>query len=80
MYPLIYKFGPEKGRLFLFVGVFLLTTIGGMALSSIDLNSEIPPILSFIDKYGFIIFPTIVLIVQYVSYLVSLKIYSNKEF
>ncbi len=81
MYPFIYKFGNEKGRLFLFIIVFLITALGGALLSVININEINPPaIISFIDKYGFYIMPALTLIILYISYIVSLKIFQNKDF
>lgn len=81
MYPFIYKFGNEKGRLFLFIIVFLITALGGALLSVIDINEINPPaIITFIDKFGFYIMPVLTLVILYISYIVSLKIFRNKDF
>lgn len=81
MYPFIYKFGNEKGRLFLFIIVFLVTALGGALFSAININEINPPaIISFIDEYGFYIMPVLTLVMLYISYIISLKIFKNKDF
>jgi len=81
MYPLIYKFGNEKGRLFLFIGIFLITAIGGLIFKTIDLSGiNKPAIIDFIDKFGLYLLPIVSLFILYMSYLISVKIYKNKDF
>ncbi len=81
MYPLIYKFGNEKGRLFLFIGVFLITAVGGVIFNTIDTSGiNKPAIIDFLDKFGLYLLPMVSLAMLYISYLVSIKIYKSKEF
>lgn len=79
MYPLIYKYGVEKGRIGLFIMVFLVTILGGLLIKSVD-NNLINNINNFLNSYGLILIPVISCILLYVSYLISNRIYSNKEF
>lgn len=79
MYPLIFKFGVEKGRIFLFVGTFLITTAIGLLASVIDWSS-IESMLKVFNNYWYIIIPIILIMMLYISYKISYKIYIEKEF
>ena len=77
MYPLIFKFGAEKGRIWLFVGVFLSVTI----ISIIFKNISIPAsIITFFSNYYVILLLSFIVVAMTISYIVSKKIYSKKEF
>lgn len=76
MYPCFYKFGSEKGRIFMFVGVFAIMAILGLLFSNINIES----FLNSIEKYLCIMIPIILFIFLLSSYIISLKIYNNKEF
>lgn len=79
MYPLIFKFGIEKGRIGLFVLTFAITGIVGLCSKAVKIN--IPTnIISFFNSYYFIIIPIILIVVLLISYKISEKIYSQKEF
>ena len=78
MYPLIYKMGIEKARVVIFFLVFGFIALGSILLKTLD--------LSFLDNVslktnyliiGLIIF---IIIMTFLSYLISLKIYSKKEY
>lgn len=76
LYPFIYKFGIEKGRLLILVVAFALSGIIGMIFTTINLSN----LLSFLYKYGMYIIPLLSLIVIYISYKISMKLYLRKEF
>lgn len=77
MYPLIFKFGAEKGRIWLFVGVFLSVTI----ISIIFKNISIPAsIITFFSNYYVILLLSFIVVAMTISYIVSKNIYSKKEF
>lgn len=79
MFPLIFKFGSEKGRIYLFILVFGIALVGTLISKAIDLNS----LINNLDKLGnllFVIIPLICIIVLIISYFISSKIYLNKEF
>lgn len=79
VYPLIFKYGMEKGRVLLFVLAFVF--VGVIELFSKVVNITIPTnIVSFFDSYWFIIVPIILILVLFTSYKISDKIYSKKEF
>lgn len=79
MYPIIFKFGIEKGRMlvfaFIFGGVFL---IGGM--SKIISPDIMKSITTFLDNYYYFVLPLFMVGSIAISYLVSIKIYLKKEF
>ncbi len=79
MYPIIYKFGVEKARIGIFIIVFGLVIIGGFLLQYLDL-SFIAQSLSFLENYLVIIIILVTIIMVYVSYKISEKIFSKKEF
>lgn len=79
VYPLIFKYGMEKGRVLLFVLAFVF--VGVIELFSKVVNITIPTnIVSFFDSYWFIIVPIILILILFTSYKISDKIYSKKEF
>lgn len=79
LYPIIFKFGIEKGRIGLFVIVFGITAVIG-GLSKI-INWEAPMgLISFIEKYWLAIIPVIAIIILSISYKISEHIYLTKEF
>lgn len=79
MYPLIFKFGIEKGRIGLFALTFAIIGIIGLfkKIIKIDISTNI---ISFVNSYWFVIIPIIIVIVLLISYKVSEKIYLKKEF
>ena len=79
VYPLIFKYGMEKGRVLLFVLAFVF--VGVIELFSKVVNITIPTnVASFFDSYWFIIVPIILILILFTSYKISDKIYSKKEF
>ena len=79
MYPIIYKYGVEKARIGIFIIVFGLVVVGGFLLQYLDL-SFIAKSLSFLEDYLIIILIGITIIMVYISYIISQKIFSKKEF
>lgn len=81
MYPLIYKFGCEKGRIVLFALAFLISGLVGLVGMKLqDMNIDVSNIIGFLDKYGLPIIIAIDLIGLQISYKISEKIYSKKDF
>lgn len=79
MYPLIFKFGIEKGRIGLFALTFAI--VGIIGLLSKVIKIDIPTnIISFLDNYWFIVIPIVLIVILLISYKISEKIYLNKEF
>ena len=77
MYPLIFRYGIEKGRLGLFVLTFILLALIELFSKIINIPENI---ISFFNRYYFIITPVILLLVLLISYKISEKIYLKKEF
>ena len=79
MYPAMYKFGPEKARIGIFVAVFGVVIIGGLIAKYVDLSTIIKMIESSIDTYWMIVFPVAMILMLYLSYKISERIYFKKE-
>lgn len=79
MFPLMYKFGVEKGRIGIFLGVFGMSGLIGFLFKY--LNIKIPNnVIQIFNDYWFIILPIIIILMILVSYNISKKIYLKKEF
>ena len=79
MYPFIFKYGMEKGRIGLFVISFAIVGIIGLLSSVLKIN--IPTnVVTFFDIYWFVIIPLISIVLLLISYKISEKIYLKKEF
>lgn len=79
MYPLIFKYGSEKGRIGLFVIVFLIVTLLGIVSNQID-PIALEKTLKIIEKYLYVVVPIFIILMNYISYKISEKIYFKKEF
>lgn len=79
MFPLIFKFGVEKGRIGLFVGVFTIAGLLGFIFTGIDLENA-TGFIEIFNKYYYILIPLVAVILLVISYFVSKKIYLKKEF
>lgn len=79
IYPFLFKYGTEKGRLAMVALSFII--IGGLAIISkmpkfkISIES-----LVFLTKYGTVILIILSITLIAISYLISKKIFSKKEF
>lgn len=78
IYPLIFKYGIEKGRIFMFIGVFLIVSIIDILFKFIDINIS-NSFLNILDKYFLLIITIISIIILSISYKISNKIYLKKE-
>ena len=79
LYPIVFKFGATNGRIILFAVVFGIAGIGALISQFVDMT----PIINMInelDNYVLIAIPIISVILLGISYLISNKIYQNKEF
>lgn len=79
MFPMIFKFGVEKGRIGLFVGVFAIAGLLGFIFTGIDLENA-TGFIEIFNKYYYILIPLVAVILLVISYFVSKKIYLKKEF
>ncbi len=79
LYPIVFKFGATNGRIILFAVVFGIAGIGALIAQFVDMTSIIN-MINRLDSYSLIAIPIISVILIGISYLISNKIYQNKEF
>lgn len=79
LYPLLFKYGSEKGRIILLVGVFGISGIGVLLMNNVKIDSTCN-FIKFLDTYGLPIIAIASVVSLIVSYKISKKIYFNKEF
>ena len=79
LYPIVFKFGATNGRIILFAVVFGIAGIGTLIAQFVDMTSIIN-MINRLDSYSLIAIPIISAILLGISYLISNKIYQNKEF
>lgn len=78
--PLIYKFGIEKSRIGIFIGIFGIVGIASILMKN-GLTIQIPQsIITFLDQYWILLIPIFIVFILFVSYKVSEQIYLKKEF
>ena len=79
LYPIVFKFGATNGRIILFVVVFGVAGIGALIAQFVDMTSIIN-MINRLDSYSLIAIPVISIILLSISYVISNRIYKNKEF
>lgn len=79
LYPIVFKFGATNGRIILFAVVFGIAGIGALIAQFVD-TTPIINMINRLDSYSLIAIPIISAILLSISYLISNKIYQNKEF
>lgn len=79
MYPLIFKVGLEKGRIFLFVFFIGVSALLGLVFQNIKISLPVE-VIRFLDHYLIVILPLVMIILLYISYKISEKIVQKKEF
>ena len=80
--PSIYKWGAEKGRIQMFILVFILIAIIagiGFLIMKANVNIDLEMIENFMNKFGIALLIASIVAMYYISYKVSYKIYNNKE-
>lgn len=80
--PSIYKWGAEKGRIQMFILIFILVLlIMGIVYiaGNITFNIDLGILESILGNYGIILELAIICIMYYISYRISNRIYKNKE-
>ena len=76
--PSIYKWGAEKGRIQMFVIIFIIIImVAGIVyvLLKTGLNINLVNINNFFNKFGIVILLTSLIIMYYISYKISYKIF-----
>lgn len=79
LYPIIFKFGATNGRIIMFALVFGIAAVIGLIANFVDMSFAIN-LINKLDNCLYIAIPIISVILLGGSYLISNKIYSNKEF
>lgn len=79
MYPLIFKVGLEKGRIFLFIFFIGVSALLGLVFQNIKISLP-AEVISFLEHYLVIILPLVMIILLSISYKISEKIVQKKEF
>ena len=79
LYPLLFKYGSEKGRIILLVGVLAISGIGVLLMNNVKIDST-SNLIKFLDTYGLPIIAIVSVVSLIMSYNISKKIYLNKEF
>lgn len=80
--PSIYKWGAEKGRIQMFVLLFVIIVVIagiGYLIMNANFNIDVDSIVKFMNKFGLILLTLFMVIMYYISYKISCKIYINKE-
>lgn len=79
LYPFIFKFGIEKGRIAILIGVFGLTGVAGLLKDKV--NIEVPKkLMMFLENNWLLLALIAVIIILLISYLISRKIVDKKGF
>ena len=79
MYPLLIEFGVEKGRIWVFLGIFLSSFIIGFIFQKVSLT--IPEnVMTFLSQYLPWLLAAALLLILIISYTISKKLYLKKEF
>lgn len=76
-YPIIFKFGNEKGRIAMFAVAFLGTSLFAFLLKSVKVSKNV---VLFFEQYGILFLIIVLVILLFGSYLLSKRIYEKKEF
>ncbi len=79
MFPIMYKYGIEKGRIVLFLLSFGVTGIAVLIFKNIHINIS-SNVIDFLNNYYKILIPIITGLLIFASYNISDRIYSKKEF
>ena len=80
--PSIFKWGAEKGRIQMFIVLFVIALIGagvGFFIKESGLSVDIEKLENTLKSFGWIILVILSFIIYFISYKVSYKIYKNKE-
>lgn len=78
-YPFIFKFGIEKGRIGIFIGVFGLAGLVSLLKDKVKIPISVE-MMSVLEQNGLLLLIITMIIILVVSYTISIKIISRKEF
>ena len=80
--PSVFKWGAEKGRIQMFITLFIIiAVVGGIyfLITKANINIDMEMINNLITKFGLILLIVTMIIMYFISYKISYKIYKNKE-
>ena len=80
--PSIFKWGAEKGRIQMFIVLFVLVITGafaGFLLKQAGLSVDIEKLESILYNFGLVALVLLSCLMYFISYKISYKIYKNKE-
>ena len=80
--PSVFKWGAEKGRIQMFITLFIIIAIAGgiyFLITKFNINFDMEMINSFITKFGLLTLVVTMIIMYFISYKIAYKIYKNKE-
>ncbi|HIR49368.1 MAG TPA: ABC-2 transporter permease [Candidatus Faecimonas gallistercoris] len=80
--PSIFKWGAEKGRIQMFMVLFVLVIIGAIAgflLKQAGLSVDIEKLENILNNFGLVALILLSCLMYFISYKISYKIYKNKE-
>lgn len=76
MYPLIFKYGSQKGR----IAGFVLIAVSGFVLGLLSKIKAFSTVVNSFETYFLIAFVFLTILMLIGSYIISVKIYSKREF
>ena len=79
IFPFFFKYNAEKGRMVMVIAAIAIAGIVFICKQLISPNN-LSGLILFLDKNGSIIFPASAIVVTAISYLISKKVYSKREF
>ena len=80
--PSIFKWGAEKGRIQMFILLFIIIVIAagaGFLIMKANLNINMEMLENFINQFGLVLLVALMIIMYSISYVISYRIYKNKE-
>ena len=80
--PSIFKWGAEKGRIQMFILLFIIIVItagAGFLIMKANLNINMEMLENFINQFGLVLLVVLMIIMYSISYVISYRIYKNKE-
>ena len=80
--PSIFKWGVEKGRIQMFILLFIIIVIAagaGFLIMKANLNINMEMLENFINQFGLVLLVALMIVMYSISYVISYRIYKNKE-
>ena len=80
--PSIFKWGAEKGRIQMFILLFIIIVIAagaGFLIMKANLNINMEMLENFINQFGLLLLVALMIVMYSISYVISYRIYKNKE-